>query len=147
MTWDEFVNAAEEIGWPAYLGTADARGRPHVAAVAPGFSSEGVIWFATRAGSGKHRNLMENPAVAFHWAMAGSGPGELFARGEARLHDSAEARERLWVEANLPYDPSSFFGSPDNPGVVFVETAVTSASLLGPDFRRRFWRPETSSGS
>lgn len=65
MTWDEFVQAARDINWITYLGTAGADGRPHVAPVSLGFT-EGTIWFATYGASRKARNIRQNPDVAFH---------------------------------------------------------------------------------
>ena len=142
MTWDEFVSAAAELGWVTYAATAGRDGRPHVAPVSLGFT-EGTIWFGTRKSSRKAGNLRDNPAIAFHWSVAAeSGPGELFARGTAALHDSDEARHRLWVELDLAYDPAMFFQSPDNPDLVFVETMVSHGSLLRGDFTRDVWRPE-----
>ncbi len=141
MTWDEFVAGASAVSWLAYVGTAQAGGRPHVAPISPGFT-EDTIWFATRTGSRKFRNLLENPQAAFHWPVGGpDGPGELFARGQVELHTALADRQRLWTEANLPYDPVNFFGSPEMPDLAFVETAVTSASILGSDFQRRTYRP------
>lgn len=129
------------MSWLAYLGTASATGRPHVAPVSPGFT-EDTIWFATRTGSRKSRNLVENPRASFRWPVGGTGgPGELFAEGSARLYTSEAERRRLWTGANLPYDPANFFGSPDTPDLAFVETSVTSASILGPNFQRSFYRP------
>lgn len=139
MTWDELVAAAHEISWITYVATADGSSRPHVAPVSPGFT-EHTVWFASRASSRKVRNIRTNPAVAFHWPV-GSGPGELFVRGRAVVHDSPEARHRLWTDANLPFDPGGFFQSPDNPDLVFVETAAEYGSLLGPGFTRDVWKP------
>jgi len=143
MTWDEFVAAAKGVSWLTYVGTSDSSGRPHVAPVSPGFSIN-TIWFATNIASQKFRNLLENPESAFHWPVEGDGGrGELFARGTVTLHTDELGRHRLWTEANLPFDPAAFFGSPDNPGLGFVETTVTSASILGPDFERTVYRPST----
>jgi general stress protein 26 len=141
MNWEELTEAAVAISWVTNLATADDAGRPHVAAVSVGFTQERV-WFASRGSSRKIRNLHLNQQVALHWpVVTGTGPGELFMRGTARLHDSEEARRRLWTEANLAYDPAAFFQTPDNPDLVFVEIAPTYASLLGPDFNRDTWRP------
>lgn len=141
MDWSEFVDAAGAISWLCYVGTADADGNPHVAPVAPGFE-EGVIWFATRRASRKARNLAENPGVAFHWPVGGgTGPGELAAWGTGAVHDSPEERRRIWHSGVMPYDLAGFFGSADNEDVVFVETTVRRARLLGPDFRARVWTP------
>ncbi len=140
MDWDEFVRAAKEVSWITYVGTADSDGHPHVAAVAPGFT-HGTVWFATRRESKKYRNLMVNPHAGFHWPVGtGSGPGELACWGVARLDDSDEGRSRLWSSGILPYDMTQFWKSPDNPSLVFVETAVTRARLLGPDFVPRVWK-------
>lgn len=141
MTWDEFVIAAKEVSWISYVGTSGSDGRPHVAAVSLGFAPD-TLWFATTTGSRKYRNLRENPRVAFHWPVeGGTGPGELFARGTVTLHTDELARHRLWTEAHLAYNPADFFGSPDNPDLAFVETTVTTASILGSDFERTFYRP------
>lgn len=141
MIWDEFVAGANDVSWLTYVATSDSSGFPHVAPVALGFSTD-TIWFATNTASRKFRNLLENPMVAFHWPVGGeTGPGELFARGTAILHTDELARHRLWTEANLPFDPAAFFGSPYNPALGFVETAVSSASILGSDFQREFYRP------
>ncbi|MDH5371956.1 MAG: pyridoxamine 5'-phosphate oxidase family protein [Acidimicrobiia bacterium] len=140
MTWDEFVEAAGEINWVTYLATAGPDGRPHVAPVSIGFT-ERTIWFGSLASSRKIRNIRVNPHVAFHWPVTtGSGPGELFARATARLHDSKESRLRLWEEIDLAYDLALFFQSAENPDLVFVEAAVTYASLLRADFTRDSWR-------
>jgi general stress protein 26 len=129
MPWSGVVDAATASGWTTYVGTADAAGRPHVAVVAPGFT-DGSVWFATRASSKKCRNLRENSAVAFHWPIDGSeAEGELAAWGTATIHDGDAERHRLWEAGVLPYDLSGFFGSPDNPDLVFVEVAVRRARL------------------
>ena len=135
MEWRDVASAVDELGWPAFLGTVDADSRPHVSVVAPGLT-DGSIWFATRRGTRKLANIAANPHVFIHWPVGGEGPGEFYVRGTASVHDSTEARHRLWTEANLPYDPDAFFGGADNEDVVFVEIAVTVAKLLGPDFKR-----------
>jgi general stress protein 26 len=141
MTWDDVVAAATAIDRVAYAATCDADGRPHVAPVIPGFGA-GTLWFAGRRSSRRARNLTENPQMAIHWPVTtGSGPGELFVRGTATIHDSDEERRRLWTEAPLPYDPADFFGNPDDADVVFVEVSVASASLRGPGMSRAVWSP------
>lgn len=129
--------AATAISWIAYLGTADGEGRPHVAAVAPGFSEQ-TLWVATRRQSKKVKNLAINPNVGFHWPVAGGGPGELAAWGEAAIHDSAEDRVRIWNSGVMPYDLAGFFQEPGNPSLVFVEIAVIKARLFGPE-GRKYW--------
>lgn len=140
MEWTEFETGARQTSWVAYLATADRTGRPHVAPVAPGFS-DGTLWVATRRSSTKFRNLTENTSVALHWPVTGgAGPGEIFARGTARLWSTEADRIRLWAEAPMPYDLSQFFGTPDNADLAFVEISVSDASILGPDIQRRRWR-------
>lgn len=139
MEWDEFVSAATATSWVTYLGTTSADGSPHVSVVAPGFT-EGSLWFATRQSSKKFRNLVDDPAAAFHWPVGNpEAPGELIADGVARLFVSAEDRSRLWESGILPYDMAGFFGSPGNPDLAFVEVGIASARLLGPDFVARRW--------
>jgi general stress protein 26 len=141
MQWAEFHEAARAISWLAYLGTADADGRPHVSVVSPGLETEGTIWFATRSSSKKARNIAVNPPVAFHWPVGGQGPGELVARGTATIHGAQEDRDRLWDAGVVPFDLAGFFGSKENPDLVFVEVAVERARLLGPEFIPLVWTP------
>ncbi len=142
LTWDEFVAAAQACGWVAYLATTGTSGRPHVAVVSPGFGDEGVIWFGTRPRSTKARNLRTHSDVALHWPIGAAGaPGECFARATATLHESLDDRQRVWKSGVMPYDLSQFFGTPENDDHLFVRVAVTSASILGPDFVRRRWTP------
>jgi general stress protein 26 len=101
MNWEGLTEAAAAISRITNLATADDAGRPHLAAVSVGFTPERV-WSASRGSSHKIRNLRLNQQVALHWpVLTGTGPGELFMRGTARLQDSAEARRRLWTESNL----------------------------------------------
>jgi general stress protein 26 len=141
MNWDTFVAAATQTSWLTYVGTADRKGNPHVAVVAPGFT-QGTVWFATRRRSKKYRNLLDNPKVAFHWPVgAGEGPGELAAWGSAEFHDSQEERHALWDSGVMSYDLAQFFQTPDNPDLVFVESAIRRARLLGRDFVPKIWVP------
>ena len=142
LGWIEFVDGAKACGWMAYVGTVDGRGRPHVAVVSPGYGDEGTVWFGTRPGSTKLRNLRSNPGVAMHWPIgARDAPGECFARGTATLHEGLDARRRVWQSGVMPYDLAQFFGSPDNEDHLFVEVTLTSASILGPNFVRQRWAP------
>lgn len=141
LTWEEVADAAEAISWVTYVATVRPDGSPHLAVVAPGLAEEGRIWFATRRQSRKYRNLIANGETAFHWPVTtGSGPGELFAAGVALLHDTDSARRRLWNQV-VPYDMTNFWGSPDNPDLVFVESTVRRATLVGPEFTRSVWTP------
>jgi len=140
MEWDEFVDAAKAISWVAYLATADARGMPHSSVVSPGFSDQ-RLWVATRRESKKYRNLIVNPRAALYWPVGGDGPGELSARGPVLLRESPEERRRAWDSGYFSYDLASFFGSPDDPSVVFIEIVLERARLLGPGFVASVWQP------
>jgi general stress protein 26 len=140
MKWDEFAAAAAATSWVTYLGTIDAAGRPHVSVVAPGFTP-GSVWFATRRSSKKFANLVANPAVSFHWPVGNhDAPGEVIAQGRAQALTSTEDRLRVWDAGVLPYDLSAFWGSAENPDLVFVEVEVDRARLLGADFVPQRWR-------
>ena len=142
MAWEQVADAAEAISWVTYVATVRRDGRPHVAVVAPGLADPGRIWFATRRNTTKHRNLIANGEAAFHWPVtSGSGPGELFAHGVAKIHDSAGARARGWNKV-VPYDMTNFWGSADNPDLILIETTVERATLVGPEFTRSIWRRE-----
>lgn len=142
LTWQEVADAADEISWITYVSTVGRDGRPHIAAVAPGLAETGRVWFAIRRGSQVHRNLSASGETAFHWPVdVGRGPGELFVRAVSRLHDTDAARRQYW-NVVVPYDQTSFWGSPDNRDLVFVESRVSRASLVGPEFTRRIWRPD-----
>ena len=142
LTWQEVADAAEAISWVTHVATVGRDGRPHVAVVAPGLAEHGKVWFATRRRTQKHHNLIANGEISFHWPVTtGTGPGELFIRGVARVHDRAADRRRLW-NVVVPYDQTAFWGSPDNRDLVFVETRGTRASLVGPEFVRRIWTPD-----
>lgn len=141
LAWDEFATAARACGWITYISTADAAGRPHVAVVAPGFGDEGAIWFGTRPTTRKIRNLRQNRQVALHWPVGNSdAPGEIWAHGQATIHDDASDRHALWESSVMPYDLASFFGSPDDENHLFVRVDLDTATLLGPDFTKRRWR-------
>ena len=133
MDWSSFVQAASATNWYAYLGTADDSGRPHVSVVAPGFS-ERSVWFATRSGSKKFRNIRKNPQVGLHWPIGGQGPGELAAWGTATIHPPEE-HQRIWDSGIFTYELAQFFGSADNPDLAFVEVTIERARLLGPGFQ------------
>lgn len=140
VEWNEFVAAAKSTNWITYIGTADAHGKPHVAVVAPGFES-GAVWFATNRTSKKYRNLEQNQRAAFHWPVGSGGAGEVAAWGSATLHPSPADRRRIWESGIFEYDLDSFFGSPDNERVAFVEVVVEEARLIGPGFEIDRYRP------
>ena len=131
MDWDEFVRRARAAGGDgAYLATVGADGRPHVTWVGIGYG-DGSLWTATFRSSQKARNLRHQRAVALHWT---ENPDHLvFARARARLVDDPTEGRRLWAAGVLPYDPSRYWASPDDPELLFVELALERASVSGAD--------------
>lgn len=141
MDWEEAVAAAHAISWVCYIGTADESGRPHVSVVAPGFT-QGSLWAGTRPGTKKIRNLRQNPRASFYWPVhTGTGPGELTMRGVATIHEDLATKQHTWENVSFLYNLESFWQTPNNPDMVFIEVAIERASLLGPDFVRKVWKP------
>ena len=123
------------------MATVQADGRPHVAWVAIGFGDES-LWAATYASSQKARNLRHRQDVALHWPER---PDRLiFMRATARLVVDPDEIERLWASELLPYDLAGFFGSVDNPELLFVELKPYRASVHDgdPAHAAKQWRPE-----
>jgi len=109
------------------MATTQADGRPHLAWVGIGFAADERLWTATFAGSQKARNLRDNQQVALHWPEQ---PDQLiFMRASARLVDDPNEVRQLWADKVLPYDPALFFGSVDNPDLLYVELTPSSASV------------------
>lgn len=137
MDWDELAELLAGAGL-AHIATASVDGRPHVAVVAPFVEGDG-LWVFTTRGSGKARNLAENPRMALVWRP---GP-EIYVQADAVLVDDLAEKARLWDSGLLPFDPVGFFGTPDNPDLVLVRVTPRSATVLamgptGPS--RRTWR-------
>lgn len=139
MEWADVIDAAESISWVAAIATTGADGRPAVSFVSPGLGDDRV-YVATRPGSRKVRNVSANPAVAFHWPVTDGGVGQLFLRGDAQIHATAEQKQRIWNDGGWRYDPAQFFGEVTNPDLVFLEVTPRYASLLGPN-GTQVWRP------
>ena len=137
MDWDELAGLLTDGGL-AHIATASADGRPHVAVVAP-FVEGDRLWIFTMRGSGKAKNLAENPRIALMW-RSGS---EIYVRAEAGLVDDPAEKARLWQSDLLPFDPVGFFGTPDNPDLLLVRVTPQSATVLGmgpTGPSRRTWR-------
>ncbi len=130
MTWDEIATAAQGMHWTVAVATCSPEGLPHVAIVSPGLAEEGRVWFASHGTSTKIRNLRSNPNVALHWPVLDMAKGQLFMRGVATIHDDAASRHRLWAHSPVPYNLGDFFSGPDDDNLVFVEVAVSVASLM-----------------
>jgi general stress protein 26 len=109
----------------AHVATVTTDGRPHVA-IAGAVVDGDVLWFGTRASSGKARNIAVNPEVAMMWSPA----AEVYLRGVAELIDDVEEKRRMWSSGIFPYDLAMFFGSPENQDFVFVRVRPRSATVL-----------------
>jgi len=107
----------------AHLATADPSGRPAVAIVSC-VADDDVLWAQTRRSSRKAANLAANPEAALMW-QAGS-EAYVWTRGE--VSDDVATKQALW--SRWAYDASSFFGSPDDPGVVLLRFTPVRASVM-----------------
>ena len=140
LSWDELVAACTELGDGAFLATVQADGRPHVSWVGVGFGDE-CLWTATYASSQKARNLRHTNDVALHWPER---PDRLiFMRATARLVVERAEIERLWADQVVSYDLTGFFGSVDNPELLFVQLIPYRASVHDgdPSHPALQWRP------
>ena len=137
MDWEDLAALIRPAGL-AHVATASADGQPHASKVAVVVDGEALVFFTMR-GSGKARNLAENPRIALMWdPMA-----EIYLRGDVELVADVAEKTRLWGSGLFPYDPSGFFGSPDNEDLVLVRIHPTRASVATADAngpRRDTWR-------
>lgn len=139
LSWSELRDICTSLGDGAFLGTVQSDGRPHVSWVGVGFGNDS-LWTATYAQSQKAKNLRHSEEVALHWP---ENPDALvFLRASARLVDSAAERAQRWNEGVLPYDQEQFYGSMDNPELLFVELNPYRATVQGadPSAPPRIWR-------
>lgn len=139
LTWSSLQTRCTELADGAFMATVHADGRPHVAWVGIGFDHQ-RLWTATYASSQKAKNLHHSSHVALHWPERSDRL--IFMRATARLvHDPSDVHE-LWARQVLPYDQVAFYGSPDNPELLFVELNPTRASVHDgdPAHRPDIWR-------
>ena len=142
LTWSELRATCTEASDGAFLATVQEDGRPHLAWVGVGFTGYERLWTATYASSQKAKNLHHERRVALHWP---EGADQLiFMRATARLVKDADEVQRVWDDDVLPYDQEAFYGSADNPELLFVELLPTVASVHSgdPGERPRRWRPQ-----
>jgi len=138
MEWSDVVPHLTGL---AHLATVTPEGRPHVSVVAPAIEGD-MVWIGTSRASRKARNLAAGSTAALVW-----NPGvEVYVRGDVDLVGDVDTKRRLWTDGVFPYDPSTFFGSIDNPDFVLLRVRPTSATLMemsehGPS--RRSWRAHT----
>lgn len=120
MQWSDVVPHLTGL---AHLATTDSRAHPGIAVVSPLVDGD-AVWFQTRAGSRKARNVAEVPHVALIW----QGNGEAYLWGDAVVVTDVAEKRRRWTEWN--YDAASFFGDPADDGVVLVRIAPSRATVL-----------------
>lgn len=140
LTWNELRTLCTGLADGAFLGTVQPDGRPHLAWVGIGFDDD-RLWTATYASSQKAKNLGHGLDVALHWPERSDRL--IFMRATARLVRQSTEVQELWSREVLPYDQVSFYGSPDNPELLFVELLPTRASVHDgdPTHRPAVWRP------
>ena len=126
MEWIDVADRLAGIG-TAHLATTAADGHPHVAKV--GVAVDGDhLWFFTLGDTAKAANLRAQPFVALMWEGNGA---ETYVWGEAELVEDLATKERLFTSGSLPYDPTGFFGSADNPALVLARVTPTRATVVG----------------
>jgi general stress protein 26 len=122
----------------AHLATSTPDGSPHVSMVMP-YVEDDTIWVFTRGSSGKAARVASNGKVALMWR-----PGaEVYVYGTAELVHDLDEKLRLWAKPDLPFPPSSFFASADDPDHVLIRIAPTRAIVMtdgGDGIRRLSWQ-------
>ncbi|MEN9821702.1 MAG: hypothetical protein RLZ04_128 [Actinomycetota bacterium] len=134
MDWSD---VAPHLTGLAHLATASPVGEPHVAVVAPVVVDD-TIWVFTRRSSGKATNIVRNGRVALAWRP---GP-EAYLWGDAEIVQDLDTKKALWARPDLPFDPSTFFGSVDDPDYVLLRIKPTRAVVMVPEdtgVRRLSW--------
>jgi general stress protein 26 len=122
MNWTEVT---EHLTGLAHLATVTPDGCPHVAIAGAVVDGE-VLWFGTRASSGKARNIAANPEVAMMWSPA----AEVYVQGVAELVADVDEKRQMWNSGRFAYDLAMFFGSPENEDFVFVRVRPRAATVL-----------------
>ena len=120
IDWPDLVGQLTGL---AHIATADAEGTPAVAIVSA-IVEDDHLWFQTRSGSRKARNLVANDRIAMMWQ-----PGsEVYLWGVAEVSNDIATKQRLWSQ--WPYDAAGFFGEPEREDVVLVRVAPRRASMM-----------------
>lgn len=129
LTWNDVVAEMKAVSEGGFIATVGDDGRPHLAWVSFGHRDDGTIVLTTFRSSRKGRNLLAAAGgpVAVH-LPEGNHP-QIFLRAEARLVTDPVEQQALWEAKLLPYDPAMFFGTWDNPEVLFVVLTPTYASV------------------
>lgn len=111
-----------------YLVTIDEEGRPDARAMAV-VTAEGLktIWMMTCKLSEKYRQLSKNPQCMLYATDLEDKEGYLELRlwGRMELLDDAETKNRIWLDAYLPYFP----GGKDDPNLGILKFTTEEATL------------------
>lgn len=130
LSWEQLETECRAVADGAFMATVQADGRPHVAWVGIGFRPQ-RLWTATYRNSQKANNLAHRRDVALHWPER---PDRLiFGRAQARLIDDLDEQRHLWDAHVLPYDQVAFYGTWDNPELLFIELTPTRFSVHNGD--------------
>ena len=108
-TWEEFAKSAPILASygkrrlhsrVAYLGTSRPDGAPRVHPVSP-FIADGHLYVYMEPSSPKGQDLRRNPWYAMHCAVedSGGGRGEFLVRGQARVVEDSDVREKAFAQA------------------------------------------------
>ncbi len=110
-TWKEFANSAPKLvssgkrrlhSRVAYLATSRRDGAPRVHPVSP-FIADGHLYLYMEPSSPKGEDLRRNPWYALHCAVEDNagGQGEFLVRGQARLVEENNLREKAFGQARV----------------------------------------------
>jgi len=121
----EWRDVAKQLTGQAHIATVRPDGSPHVAKVWPGVEGE-TIWIASRAGSGKVRNLRSHPHAAVMWEPT----AEVYLSADAEVVADTSTKARLWNGGVFPYPMEGFWGSPDKEDWVLLRLTPTRAIVM-----------------
>jgi general stress protein 26 len=143
VTWEQVVEFLQGAGL-AHLATVSSEGWPHVSVVSPAVEGD-RLWIATRTGSAKARNIAVNPRAALVWQPR----AEIYLWAMAAVVADEAEKRRLWGSGVFAFDLSATFGSPGDPGHVFIRVEPVSALVLsqGPGGLTRQRWPQRPNGN
>lgn len=141
---DEFVARAHSMVW-CNLATLDGRGRPRSRVVHPIWDGE-VGWIGTLGSTPKVREVARDPHVSLAYVADVAKP--VYAECLAAWVDDRGEIARIWelfrsTPPPLGYDPSSFFGSPDNPDFGLLRLTPWRVEVTNWPVGTRVWRTAT----
>lgn len=125
MRWNEITPSLRGI---AHLATTAEDGSPRISVVMPVVDGDALVIF-TRASSGKVRCLRVDPRVALVWQPA----EEVYVYGTAEVVDDIDRKRAAWHRTDLPFDPTAFFGAPEDPDLVLLRIRPDRAIVMRDD--------------